>query len=42
MLILGGLGGLGGHLGAVSEASWGSLGGVMERLGKVLGDLGGV
>ena len=32
----------GGTFGAISEAFWGSLGGVKERLGRVLGDLGGV
>ena len=42
MLTLGVFGRLGGHFGAISEASWGSLGGVRERLGRVSGDLGGV
>ena len=32
----------GGTFGTISEAFWGSLGGVRERLGRVLGDLGGV
>ena len=42
MLTLGVFGRLGGHFGAISEASWGSLGGVRERLGRVSGELGGV
>ena len=42
MLTLGVFGRLGGQFGAISEASWGSLGGVRERLGRILRDLDGV
>ena len=42
LLTLGVFGRLGGHFGAISEASWGSPGGVRERLERVSGELGGV
>ena len=42
LLTLGVFGRLGGHVGAISEASWGSPGGVRERLERVSRELGGV